>query len=207
MNSAKLLLASQSPTRQLLLREAQIPFVSVGHSALEVAGTSSNLDERVMQIAHEKVEAVIIPDSVRCEGCSFFVLSADTLVMDGNGKIYGKPRDRAQAFAMLKAQADFGSIVSTGFCCRRCRWEQGGLIVEQHIEQAVSGRIMYAFSDDLINRYLDALSDYRGYAGALTLEGYGAQFVREIHGSYTGLLGLPLVEVREALKTLGFWRS
>lgn len=41
-------------------------------------------------------------------------------------------------------------------------------------------------------------------AGAVTIEEFGMQFVKEIHGSYSNIIGLPLFEVRHALKTLGF---
>lgn len=42
-------------------------------------------------------------------------------------------------------------------------------------------------------------------AGALFVEGFGAQFVKEVNGSYSAIIGLPMFEVREALEQIGFF--
>ncbi len=57
--------------------------------------------------------------------------------------------------------------------------------------------------EECIVRYL-AVSYGMKAAGAITIEGYGAQFLKKVEGSYSAIIGLPLFELREALQKLDF---
>lgn len=200
-----LYLASQSPIRQQLLREAQIPFNVITQAIDEEAhGLSSKVDERVVQIAQAKMNHVVVPAGTQ-EGELCWILTADSLVQGGNGDIVGKPSSREHAVQMLKMLRAAPCRVVTGFCCERRRWNGSAWVLEQAHCQAVGAQVAVHISDFWIDIYLDKHPYALQTAGVLVVEGYGAQFVQSITGSYTTVMGLPLYEVRETLEKLGFF--
>ena len=90
-----LLLGSKSPSRQMLLNDAQIPFTLVGQDADErQCGWAMPLTQLVATIARHKMEHVVLPAGGQ-EGAVCFVMTADTLSQDMDGTIHGKPDDKA----------------------------------------------------------------------------------------------------------------
>ena len=77
----------------------------------------------VLSIALYKMQHVILPDG-KHEGDRCFVLTADTMSHDKMGVVHGKPVDRADAIAKIKATAA-GSFLCTGFCLDRKVWKNG----------------------------------------------------------------------------------
>lgn len=200
-----LYLASQSPIRQQLLREAHIPFKVITQEIDENAhGLSFAVDERVIQIAQAKINHVLLPQGT-FQGELCWIVTADSLVQGGSGEIVGKPSSREHAIAMLKMLREHPCRVVTGFCCERRRWNGVTWVLEQAHCQAVGAQVTISISDFWIPIYLDKHPYALQTAGVLVVEGYGAQFVKSITGSYTTVLGLPLYELREALETLGFF--
>ena len=200
-----LYLASQSPIRHQLLREAHIPFQVITQEIDEEAyGLSSNVDERVVQIAQAKMNHVIVPAGTH-EGQLCWIATADSLVQGGNGDIVGKPSSREHAVQMLKMLRAAPCRVVTGLCCERRRWNGTAWILEQEHCQAVGAQVEVHISDFWIDIYLDKHPYALQTAGVLVVEGHGAQFVKSITGSYTAVMGLPMYELREALEKLGFF--
>lgn len=200
-----LYLASQSPIRHQLLREADIPFKVITQEIDEEAyGLSADVDERVVQIAQAKMNHVIIPAGTAI-GELCWILTADSLVQGGLGEIVGKPSSREHAVQMLKMLRAAPCRVVTGFCCERRRWNGVAWILEQAHSQAVGSRVAVHISDVWIDIYLDKHPYALQTAGVLVVEGHGAQFVQSITGSYTAVMGLPMYELREALEALGFF--
>src|ERR1700730_14012976 len=108
-----LYLASQSASRQQLFKESKIPFKILAQNADEyVCDWSLPLEQLVAAIALHKMQQVKLPTGK--EGEIIFVLTADTLSQDKNGKIQGKPKDLADAIAKIK-QAREGSRLCTAF--------------------------------------------------------------------------------------------
>ncbi len=201
-----LLLASSSSSRQQLLREAGIDFRSVAH----------RFDENL--IHQQGDHAVIVKTLAQCKAravdldgvqeSSIIVLAADTLVSDREGVLFGKPRNYDHAVETLKSIRQ-GARVVTGVCCRRLERvvERGvvGWMVSGELCEVVGADVSMDLPDAWIPIYLAGHKDFLYTAGALAVEGFGAQFVTAIQGSYSTVLGLPMVQVRSMLEQLGFF--
>jgi septum formation protein len=201
MNSI-LLLGSTSASRQQLLHEARIPFLCVPQSADESkCDWGMPLAQLVATIARYKMEHVMLPAAK--QGLRCFVLTADTLGHDVHGVISGKPTSREDAIAKIKAARE-GIYAGTAFCLDKKIYTHGVWELEQRIEKYVGGECRFTIPDAWIERYLDNSPALQA-SGAIAIEGYGAQFLELVHGSYTGIVGLPMYELREALSEIGFF--
>jgi len=197
-----LFLASQSPSRQMLLREAEIPFTLAKQDADESAcDWRLTLKQLVLSIAQSKMAHVVLPDGN--EDDMAFVLTADTLSQDIDGTVQGKPVDRADAIAKIKS-ARQGSRLCSAFCLERRVWQQGQWLVQERVERVVETSYCFDVSDEWIDIYLERSPGMRA-SNAIAVEGYGSQFLREVNGSYSTIVGLPMFELREALTELGFF--
>ncbi len=124
------------------------------------------------------------------------VLGADTIV-EIDGDILGKARDAEQAARMLGRLVGHTHRVSTAFALRG-----PAVAVDRVVTTEVS---MRSADDQEIAAYVDA-GEWRGKAGAYAVQGMAAALVREIHGSITTVIGLPLSEVTSELMRLGAGR-
>jgi septum formation protein len=184
--SHPLILASASPRRRELLERVGL--------ALEVR--PADIDETplpgeppeayVTRIARGKAAAVARPRDR-------WVLAADTTVTL-DGAILGKAATPAEASAMLRPLFGRTHQVLTAFVLA------GEACV--HVQCVISDVVMIDHDPEVLADYV-ASNDWRGKAGAYALQGIGAALVREVHGSVTNVIGLPLAEVLAALRALG----
>jgi septum formation protein len=177
----KLILASGSPRRANLLRQAGLDFEIVVPQIDERPLPGETPNKFVCRTALEKAESIPANDAV--------ILAADTAVVDG-ARILGKPADAADAVAMLRSLSDHTHEVMTGVCIRfpdrtACF----------HIETRVTFR---SLSESEIATYV-ASGEPMDKAGAYAIQGGASKMVRRIEGSYSNVVGLPLCEVIEAL--------
>lgn len=197
-----LLLGSQSAARAQLLQDMGIQFKIIEQSADESACDWGLTFPKVLEsIALHKMEHAIIPDGH--EGDIAFVLTADTMCQDNNGVIHGKPTSRENAKQKIRALSH-GGIVGTAFCLDKKIYKNSEWVVEQRITKYVGASFEFSMPEDEIDAYFNAVPQFMNIAGAVTIEGHGAQFMRSCNGSYTAILGLPLFELREALHKIGF---
>ncbi len=177
-----LLLASTSPRRHHLLREAGIEFVTV-RSEVEERLPAQGDPHRVA--AHNaRLKAM----SVACDDDDL-VLAADTVVAVGE-RLLGKPEGPGQAQAMLRSLGGTTHRVVTGVALRSPR----GCDVRS-VETRVT---MRPLSDEEIEAYV-ASGESDGKAGAYAIQETGDRFVTEIRGPYDNVVGLPVDLVREML--------
>ena len=109
------------------------------------------------------------------------VLGVDTVVVLGRERI-GKPRDRAEACAMLRALAGRSHEVVSGLCLRGPGWEE---------LRSTTTRVCFRpLLADEVERYLEA-GEWQGRAGAYAIQGLGASLVERIEGDYLNVVGLP----------------
>ncbi len=199
-----LYLASQSISRQQLLKEAKISFTLLHQAADEQAcDWGLPLETLVATIALHKMEQVILPKGR--EGEVIFVLTADTLSQDKHGLIQGKPKDRADAIAKIK-EARNGTRLCTAFYLDKKEFCQGAWQVKQRIHQVVAAEYLFVVPDEWIEEYLKNTISL-AVSNAIAIEQYGTQFLKEVRGSYSTIVGLPMFEVREALEKIGFFRD
>jgi len=199
-----LFLGSQSPSRQQLLREAQIQFQIVTQSADESAcDWGLPWQQLVEQIALYKMEHAQLPDHAK-DLSSCFVLTADTMGIDVDGVVHGKPVDTQDAIQKIKALRRGGKF-GTAFCLDHKQYKEGQWYLKERIRQFVATSYEFDMPDSWIEKYFAVMPNYLQVSGAITVEGFGAQFLKSIDGSYTTILGLPMYELRVALQEIGFF--
>ncbi|MGQ9651039.1 MAG: Maf family protein [Phycisphaerae bacterium] len=186
-----IILASQSPRRVDLLREAGIAFEVVAPTCVEpdVATWTRSPEEFVRSAALQKASSVAhrYPDRV--------ILGADTVVAV-NGRIYGKPTDRNDARRILSALAGVTQDVITGVTIL-----QPAKAVRL-TECDVTRVTMRPMSVEEIEAYLDS-GEWEGKAGAYGIQGTADRFVEKVQGSFSNVVGLPVERVLRMLATLG----
>jgi septum formation protein len=198
-----LLLGSKSYSRKLLLDFARIPYQVIEQDADETqCDWKLAMPQVVANIARYKMEHVVMPGG-NAEGQIAFVLTADTLSQEKDGTIGGKPENLEDAIEKIR-RARGGMRTGTAFCLDKRVWRSGKWDVEQRIEQYVEASYVFDIPEAWIDRYI-AHTIALGASQAIAIEEYGAQFLKEVHGSYSAIVGLPLFEVREALEKVGFW--
>ena len=181
-----LVLASQSPRRSEILRQAGISFtVRVADVDESVLAAESPADY-VQRLAEAKAYAVEAADGET-------VLGADTTVVI-DGDILAKPADAADARRMLARLSGRRHEVLTGICLRR-----GGHAIRDY---ASTGVVFAALSEAEIDEYV-ASGEPMDKAGAYGIQGHAGAFITEIRGSYSGVMGLPLYETAKLLKRFG----
>ena len=180
------ILASGSPRRRELLQQIGALF-RVEVSEAEELSQAESPAELVRLNAAAKAEAVAR------EHPGEAVLGADTVVAL-EGKIYGKPRDAAEACSMLAALSGRRHEVLTGIA-----WVSGG----QTFSEAVSTQVQFGeLTAEEISRYV-ATGEPLDKAGAYALQGGAAVFIEGIEGSYSNVVGLPLYRTALLAKKAG----
>lgn len=189
MDPQFLILASASPRRQELLSSAGISFEVLPSEVDEGFQEGEPPEEYVVRLARRKATKAGERHKDR------WVLAADTVVVI-DGRILGKPGDRQEAKEMLGVLSDQEHRVITGFCL--LRGDSG-----KSREGTVTTRVRFKrLSSREIEWYLDTGEPF-DKAGAYAIQGKAAFMVKEIRGSYTNVVGLPLTEVIEALQEMG----
>lgn len=205
----RLFLGSQSHSRQLLLQEARIPFTVLPHSSSELdAVFKGNVASYVIQIAHDKMETLSLPQAGDVENKNIIVLTADSLVQHvGTGKLLGKPKDVQEATEMLALARAGEMLIMTGCCLREYTLDKGIWSVKREEKWATPAYIEFIVPESEVNYYLEQVPEALFSAGAGILEGFGANYLKSIRGSFSGGRGLPLFEVREILRSWGFGKE
>jgi len=181
----RLILASASPRRAELLRAAGLDFEVVVRQIDESSRPFEAAPAYVQRLASEKAEAAM--GAVREP--SAVVLAADTAVVV-DGDILGKPRDDADAAAMLRRLSGRRHEVMTGVCLRGTDFE--------FMRVETTAVYVAALSEVDVAWYV-ASGEGRDKAGAYAIQGLASRFIPRIEGSYTNVVGLPVECVVRAL--------
>jgi septum formation protein len=206
MTRDTLYLGSQSRARQALLEYAGIPFKVLEHGSDEsYTHADGTLEHQVTTIAQDKMHSLILPQRADVDHDYLFVLTADTLVKDPQtGAVLGKPTDRAHAVAMLAAECKGPVETVTGCCLKKFFFRDGMWHVDAEVSWAVGAMIEFYVDAPSVDRYFASRPISLHCAGAAAIEEHGLAYLKSINGSYTAVLGLPLYELRQELRGLGF---
>lgn len=192
------MLASGSPRRLAILRSIGIDPTVVAAAIDEQPLPGEKPTELVERLALSKARAVSSrPIDGGEEAGDRLVVGADT-VIDLDGRILGKPADRAEAESMLVALAARSHAVVTGVAVVGA--VDGRPVASVEIERTEVE--MRAYGVDEIAWYLDQ-GEYEGKAGAYAIQGLGSLLVRGIEGSYQNVVGLPLTTLDRILTGVG----
>jgi septum formation protein len=183
----QLILASSSPRRQDLLRNAGFKIKVCPSKVREAPRRGEGAEEYARRAAREK--ALDVASSFLQNN---LVLAADTVVV-ANGKILGKPADARDARRMLRLLAGSTHRVVTGVC----------IVHAPDRVEALSHETTFVTFRSLVEK---EIGDYASTgepfdkAGAYAIQGLASRFVTRIEGCYFNVVGLPVAMVYELLK-------
>lgn len=191
--SCPLVLASASPRRQQFLREWGVPFRVDAPQGVEPRAEAGEAPAAyALRAAQAKARAT----AARHSGA--LTLAADTVVAVQNA-ILGKPRDAADALAMLRQLSGRTHQVITGVC----------LVLPDGTEQSFTDSTDVTFAawpEAALAAYVRT-GEPMDKAGAYAIQGQGAFLVERIHGSWSTVVGLPVTETARRLLQAGLLRA
>jgi len=192
-NVETIILASGSPRRKKFLSMMGLDFTIQAASIVEEQHNGEVPDEFVRRMAFEKGV------QISRENPLSWVISADTVVCLEN-RIFGKPTSVDDAAATLMELSGKKHLVKSGFCLNNFERE---IVFEKVVTTTVE---FWNFSENIAKAYA-CTCEPLDKAGAYGIQEKGAQLVKEIQGSYTNVVGLPLSELMEQLLIYGVIES
>ena len=192
MTKIKFILASSSPQRKKLLETIGIiPDDIVPANIDETPKKNEKPKDFALRMSKEKGL------SVAKNNLNSFILSGDTIVAAGR-RIIGKPSSKNEAEKILKLLSGRRHRVLSAFTLIK----PGG----SEITKVVVSRVKFSrLSDKEINEYLDT-NEWQGKAGGYAIQGRASSFVPWLSGSYTGVMGFPMNEIKNVLESSG-WKK
>ena len=184
----KIILASQSPRRKQLLEWAEVPFEIIVKETDESYPDYLSIDEIAIHIARNK--ALAIQPTVHN---AIPILAADTIVVL-EGRIIGKPKDRADALNILTSLSGKKHQVITGV-----------VILQNEKEIAFAETTEVHFHDLNLMQIEFYVDNYKPYdkAGAYAIQEWiGVVGIKNINGDFYNVMGLPVSRVVKAIDNL-----
>ncbi|MBO4823764.1 MAG: septum formation protein Maf [Lachnospiraceae bacterium] len=193
------ILASGSPRRKELLTQAGIAFEVITSDADETP-TKTVPAEIVMELSQRKGEDVY--ERLEREGRidktgETLIISADTLVFFKDERL-GKPKDKADAFRMIKELSGDVHDVITGVTLTYVN--QGQKKQVRFFEKTEVS--VYDLTDEEIEAYI-ATGEPMDKAGAYAIQGFFGKYIKGINGEYANVVGLPIARLYHEIKKLG----
>jgi septum formation protein len=190
--SRRLVLASQSPARLQLMRQAGLNPEVVVSGVDETTVKAARVGELVALLASAKAAAV-------AKGLDDALVVAADSVLEFRGQAYGKPADAADARLRWQRMSGRSGTLHTGQAVFDVR---NGAVIRRDV--GVSSTVVHFASPTPaeLDAYL-ATGEPLTVAGAFTLDGLGAQFVRRVEGDPSAVIGLSLPLLRTQLAKFG----
>jgi septum formation protein len=186
----RIILASRSPRRIELLKQIRVDCHAMPTDIDESIKPNESPANYVKRLAKEKAEAAHLIR--KPEYANMLILAADTTVAI-NDEILGKPESDEDAIKMLKKLSGTTHYVHTAvaaFSNNKMRCMLNSSIVE-----------MMVLSDQAIKDYI-ASGEHRDKAGSYGIQGLAGAWIKQIEGSYSGVMGLPLYETAQLLNKM-----
>lgn len=186
----KIILASQSPRRVSILNQMGIDCLVMPADIDETALSEESPSYYVLRLAEQKALAIAL--KLNGQHANMPILAADTTVALEN-EIFGKPKNQADAFNMLKKLSNSTHQVHTAIA----------LVFNGKFETALNTSLvtMMPLSDAMINAYI-ATNEPMDKAGSYAIQGLAGSWVVRMEGSYTGVMGLPVHETAMLLEKI-----
>lgn len=184
-----MILASASPRRKEILENFGFSFKTIVKN-IDETSDKTHAEEKILEIAEKKARAAAIdfPDEN--------IVGADTVVVV-DGKILGKPKNKEEAFSMLKSLSGRSHEVITAFSF---------ININKNISYSdyeITKVYFKNLTDDEINWYINT-KEPTDKAGAYGIQGKGAFFVEKIEGDFFSVMGFPLGKFVRFLNKTGF---
>jgi len=188
----KIILASKSIDRKKIFNRLNIPFETIITDVDEgyYKGLFSNSVELVKEIA--KAKALKAKDLLKNKNMEAIIIAADTIV-EFKSKIIGKAKNKAQAFQILKSLINRSHNLITGVAITELNNPK---VVVDYDCTIVT---FLDISDNEIRNYINT-EEWKGRAGAYSIRDRASLFIKEIRGSPSNVIGLPMQKIFEILK-------
>jgi septum formation protein len=191
VGATKLILASASPRRAEILRDAGFTFTVLSSAVDETPVPGESAQEMVRRLADAKAELV----AARAIGPAI-VIAADTAVLI-DGEVLGKPRTADDAYNMLTRLSGHTHSVVTGVTLIRLPDAERRSFVE------TTQVYFTSLSPEELTRYLSTDEPF-DKAGAYAVQGRAGRYITRIEGCYFNVVGLPLARLCHSLTELGW---
>jgi len=188
-----IILASASARRQELLAQIGVSFTVRSQDIDESIRIAELAQDYVMRMAMEKAMSALSQLAASQGGDHTLVLAADTSVVC-DADVLGKPSSESDALDMLLRLSG-----------REHRVLSAVMLATKNKQAALLSESRVTFREISLaeaRRYY-ASGEPEGKAGSYAIQGYGAVFVEQLHGSYSGVMGLPLFETAQLLTEFG----
>lgn len=196
--STQLIIASASSRRVSLLSQITSSFTAIAADIDETPHDNEPPKAYVKRMAYEKAKAVITPSGGQ------FVLGSDTSVII-NGSILGKPKDFedfSRMFGLLSnAWHQVMTSVSVLYYDKASKSDQENKLNERSIVVTTDVEFGPITQQQLLSYW--HTKEPCDKAGGYAIQGIGGQFVKQIRGSYSAVVGLPLFETGRLLTQVG----
>ena len=176
----EIILASASPRRKELLELINVKFKIQASNIDEILDDRLNLEDKIEDLSYQKASS--IADTVSGD---FLVIGSDTVV-EIDGEILGKPKDKADAKRMLQLLSGKDHQVITAICLIPTNDKNNS--VKTHEKTKVK---FIQLTEEQIDKYIES-GEPMDKAGAYAIQGLGVMFVKSISGCYTNVVGLPI---------------
>ncbi len=185
----QLVLASNSPARAEILSQINLEFIMI----------PSNIDEDipmddpeayVTNLSLKKAETVLT--RIKSTYDRLIIIGFDTIVINPNNEVIGKPNDRKHAKEMLKSLSNTTHFVLTG-----CT-----ILVYPHnsvFQQVISTEVLFRALDEQEIEFYLSQEEWKGKAGSYAIQGMGRLLIKEIKGDFYNIIGLPINWIWETL--------
>ena len=184
-----MILASNSQRRQEILKDTGFNFKVITSNIQEISDKKI-ITERILDIAEKKLEQIAKNNKNK------FILAADTVV-ELNGKVFGKPKNREEAFKFLKTLSGKVHRVITAYVFKNI---SKNILIKEVVVSEVK---FFDLDNDTINWYLDTGEPF-DKAGAYGIQGYGRILVEKINGNFYSIMGFPISNFLENLRKIGY---
>lgn len=188
--AAQIILASASPRRRELLEQIGLSVIVQAVDIDESQNPGEAVLDFVQRLAREKAQTgfEVVENPHRLP-----VLGSDTIV-EIAGVILGKPENRQHAKQMLQRLSGKKHTVHTSVA----------IVTEaQQLIDTCSSEVQFKPLEDAEIDYYLMTGEADDKAGGYAIQGIAAQFVKNINGSFSGVMGLPLYETTQLLKRCG----
>lgn len=183
-----IILASQSPRRQELMKLTGLPFTVRVADVDETMDKSLPVQQEVTRVSRLKAQTIAAGAAA-----DDIVIAADTIVVI-DGRELGKPRSEQEALDMLRLLSGrTHEVVTVLSVCKGPRIES---------EAVVTKVTFRTLCDEELRAYIKT-GEPMDKAGSYGIQGYGAMFVSHLEGDYFSVMGLPLCPLCRMLRAFG----
>jgi septum formation protein len=195
----KLILASRSPRRVMLMEKLGKPFQQLPADIDEAILKNESPEEYVLRLSKEKAitaATALVEKSTAEDKKNTYTVGSDVTV-EIDGQSLAKPESEGHAKEMLMNLSGRDHYIRNGVAIAR-----GREIIFAAVETAV---VSFAeLGEDEVDKYISESDEWKDKAGSYAIQSKEVSFVKALTGSYYTVVGLPIYLVIEVLRSYGF---